>query len=229
VQVHAGEEAAALNRDLSARAFTLGPHVAFGAGELRPGTPGGDALLAHELAHVIQQGSAVPGGAVPVGEAGDAFERDADMAAAAAVQQLHGAERRREPAARPRAGAGLRLQRCNDPPRPDASHGIGRGLGVANPGDAIIGRTGDLMHPEDCHSYEQWLEQFPNVQTRKSTYSWIPSRSGSSMPNWLAIPARTKIARAAARTVSKTFRGPGLTHDCSQYAPAVASAMTAPT
>lgn len=206
VRVHAGEEAAELNRDLSARAFTLGPHVAFGAGELRPGTPSGDALLAHELAHVIQQGSAVPAGAVPVGETGDAFERDADIAAAAAVRQLHGAERQRERAPQPRAGAGLRLQRCNDPPRPDASHGVGRGVGAANPGDAIIGRTGDLMHPADCHSYEQWLEQFPNIQTFRASSGHLVLGGG-------AAPRAT----ATDATADPSLRRPTMLHGGQPY------------
>ena len=44
---------------MNARAFALGEHVAFDAeAEYKPGTPAGDALLAHELAHVVQQGAA---------------------------------------------------------------------------------------------------------------------------------------------------------------------------
>jgi len=48
-----GEDAAAA---VNARAFTLGPHVVFGAGEYSPDTREGTKLLAHELAHVVQQG-----------------------------------------------------------------------------------------------------------------------------------------------------------------------------
>ena len=44
--------------ELGARAVTVGEHVAFAPGEYRPGTPVGDALLAHELAHVGQQADA---------------------------------------------------------------------------------------------------------------------------------------------------------------------------
>jgi len=46
---------------LDARAFTLGDHIAFGAGQYAPGTQSGMGLLAHELTHVAQQGrDAVP-------------------------------------------------------------------------------------------------------------------------------------------------------------------------
>src|SRR5262249_1490194 len=52
VRVHTDVEAAGLSDELDARAFTVGGHVAFGRDEYRPGTAVGDALLAHELAHV---------------------------------------------------------------------------------------------------------------------------------------------------------------------------------
>src|SRR5512145_2532667 len=42
-------------RELSARAFTTGSDIVFDQGEYQPGTSGGRQLLAHELAHVVQQ------------------------------------------------------------------------------------------------------------------------------------------------------------------------------
>ncbi|HYJ79141.1 MAG TPA: DUF4157 domain-containing protein, partial [Longimicrobiaceae bacterium] len=55
VRVHTGEDAAASARAVGARAYTVGRDVVFAAGEYRPETPGGRHLLAHELAHVLQQ------------------------------------------------------------------------------------------------------------------------------------------------------------------------------
>ena len=55
VRVHAGATAAASARALGARAYAVGRDVVFGAGEYQPGTPSGARLLAHELAHVVQQ------------------------------------------------------------------------------------------------------------------------------------------------------------------------------
>jgi hypothetical protein len=40
---------------LNARAFTVGRHIGFAAGEYAPGTGDGRRLIAHELAHVVQQ------------------------------------------------------------------------------------------------------------------------------------------------------------------------------
>jgi outer membrane protein OmpA-like peptidoglycan-associated protein len=56
VRVHADSHAAALANGLGANAFTIGNDIYFGAGRYTPETPQGERLLAHELAHVAQQG-----------------------------------------------------------------------------------------------------------------------------------------------------------------------------
>lgn len=55
VRVHTDAEAARSAQEIGARAYTAGEHVAFAAGEYSPGTGEGSRLLAHELAHVVQQ------------------------------------------------------------------------------------------------------------------------------------------------------------------------------
>ncbi len=57
VRVHADTEANQSALGVDARAFTLANDVSFAPGEYRPGTREGRHLLAHELAHVIQQRS----------------------------------------------------------------------------------------------------------------------------------------------------------------------------
>jgi Domain of unknown function (DUF4157) len=54
-QIHAGPLAASSARSLHARAYTVGSHIVFAPGEYRPETAGGRQLLAHELAHTLQQ------------------------------------------------------------------------------------------------------------------------------------------------------------------------------
>jgi len=56
VRVHTDVRSAEISDNLNARAFTLGNNIAFGSGEYQPGTLIGNALIAHELAHVVQQG-----------------------------------------------------------------------------------------------------------------------------------------------------------------------------
>ena len=57
VRVHIGPQAAASATALRARAYTLGNHIVFGAGQYAPTTASGRLLIAHELTHVLQQGS----------------------------------------------------------------------------------------------------------------------------------------------------------------------------
>jgi len=78
VRVHSGDAAAESAQALRARAYTVGHHIVLG--------PGGHDrnLLAHELAHVVQQSGREGGG----GAAPDALEHEADRAAQAAS---HGA------------------------------------------------------------------------------------------------------------------------------------------
>jgi hypothetical protein len=57
VRVHTDAMAAESARSVSALAYTVGRDVMFGAGQYAPTTAHGLGLLAHELAHVVQQGS----------------------------------------------------------------------------------------------------------------------------------------------------------------------------
>jgi hypothetical protein len=83
VRVHTGPRAAESSRMLSARAFAIGEHVVFANGNYEPGTVAGQRLLAHELAHVVQQSR---GGATPDSSSAVArLEASADAAAAAAL------------------------------------------------------------------------------------------------------------------------------------------------
>lgn len=60
VRLHTGSEAASLAQAVGAQAFTLGREIVFDQGEFQAGTSGGRELLAHELAHVVQQGETAP-------------------------------------------------------------------------------------------------------------------------------------------------------------------------
>ena len=120
VRVHTDAKAGELSDELNARAFTIGSHVAFGGGEYKPGTLVGDALIAHELAHVVQQGGGNPSGGPQTKDAalGDdsSLEQDADRSAVGAVvSALTGAKTGLAEIganALPRLTSGLKLQRC---------------------------------------------------------------------------------------------------------------------
>jgi hypothetical protein len=84
VRLHTNAEAAERTQASGAEASTQGAHISFAAGRFRPDTSAGRELLAHELAHTVQQTGPLHG---PRTQAASRHEAQADRAAAAA---LHG-------------------------------------------------------------------------------------------------------------------------------------------
>jgi Domain of unknown function (DUF4157) len=80
VKIHTGQDAADSAKDAKAKAYTYGNHVVFNEGQYNTESHTGKTLLAHELTHVVQQGSgpakgkAGPGGGVH-GKAGRQVQR----------------------------------------------------------------------------------------------------------------------------------------------------------
>ena len=83
VRVHTDELAGALARSVQARAFTTGSDIFFAGDAYEPGSARGRALLAHELAHVVQQRGTPTSGELRVSEPGDHLEQEAERAAGA--------------------------------------------------------------------------------------------------------------------------------------------------
>jgi hypothetical protein len=84
VRIHTGPWAAAAARMLGARAFTVGHHIVFADGMYAPASPETQRLLAHELVHVVQQGSAparASEGVLRVGDPSDPLEYEAEQVA----------------------------------------------------------------------------------------------------------------------------------------------------
>ncbi|MBS1510472.1 MAG: DUF4157 domain-containing protein [Bacteroidetes bacterium] len=57
VKIHTGSDAAQMNRQLNAKAFTVGNDIYFNEGEYNTSSTDGKHLLAHELTHTLQQQS----------------------------------------------------------------------------------------------------------------------------------------------------------------------------
>jgi hypothetical protein len=90
VRIHTDQRAAQSAAAVNALAYTVGSKIVFGEGQYRPGTNSGKGLLAHELTHVIQQGSRMPnpGTALIIGTPNDPAEAAAERAAGAAHQGM---------------------------------------------------------------------------------------------------------------------------------------------
>jgi hypothetical protein len=81
VRVHTDARAAVSAQAVQARAYTVGRHVVFGAGQYAPDAGAGRRLLAHELTHVVQQrggAQVAPTFPLRVGESTSQAEREAD-------------------------------------------------------------------------------------------------------------------------------------------------------
>jgi hypothetical protein len=81
VRMHADRRAADSARAVNALAYTVGRDVVFGSGRYAPGTSEGRRLLAHELAHVVQQASVSTTSVGRISDYHDPAERDAERAA----------------------------------------------------------------------------------------------------------------------------------------------------
>jgi hypothetical protein len=79
VRVHTDEKAAESARAVNALAYTVGKHVVFAAGRYVPGLPTSQRLLAHELAHTLQQPDPASSAEdLQISEPQDHWEREAD-------------------------------------------------------------------------------------------------------------------------------------------------------
>lgn len=89
VRIHTDAKAAESAKAVKARAYTAGQHVVMGASQPSPETIAGRHLLAHELAHVVQQSY---GGPAPSLTRSAPHEHDAHAAAIAVSTGLQGVE-----------------------------------------------------------------------------------------------------------------------------------------
>jgi outer membrane protein OmpA-like peptidoglycan-associated protein len=89
VRIHTDSTANRSTSEVNALAFTVGNHIAFADGQYAAGTSRGNRLLAHELAHVVQQGGATAdsvrdvhdGPTMAMSEVSDVVQRAGDPAA----------------------------------------------------------------------------------------------------------------------------------------------------
>ena len=98
IRVFADERAAESASALGANAYAVGSNIVFGEGRFEPESSDGQRLLAHELAHTVQQGAHTAPASLPdaleVSQPGDAGEAEAEAASsrvsAGDQAQVHG-------------------------------------------------------------------------------------------------------------------------------------------
>jgi uncharacterized protein DUF4157 len=144
VRVHTDDQADRAARSIDATAFTTGRDIYFRRGAYGPGTPAGDATLAHEVAHTVQGRVGRRAGVSAAGEAG---EREADRAVPAL---LSGAPvRLRQPA------AAIARQEPGTMLKPPPNWLYVNYPGYSRPGSVVIPPTGPTyLKPPLSSKYE---------------------------------------------------------------------------
>ena len=91
VRVHTGDRADQSAQAIHASAYAFGSHITFASGAYAPDSPQGRHLLAHELAHVVQQSASSSSQAERIAPQTSDAERAADVAADTVVSGGDGA------------------------------------------------------------------------------------------------------------------------------------------
>jgi len=124
VRVHSDGKAAESARAVNAQAYTVGNKIVFGDGQYPCSTFAGQQLLAHELAHTLQQKS-LPYSSEPltITNPGDNAEREADRAAAGVLtgSKPQTGTSASTQVARQAGGTGPDAKPQTDPAKPDPS------------------------------------------------------------------------------------------------------------
>ncbi len=185
VRVHTDGRAASMAKQMSALAFTVGRDISFASGRYRPGTMAGDALIAHEVAHTIQQGGSAHR-ATEVGTSDEAaLEHDADAAAARAVAG--------QPAAITRSvgrGGGLKLQRCSSA---DCTRYGPSGLRLDLEKKRKCGLLDPPFRPEDVGTFPDYAPE-DDLSNRRLDDSCYPRHYGPRQPIIAGLGPRPPVA-----------------------------------
>ena len=86
VRIHTDTRATASAQALGANAYAVGSDIVFGPGHYAPGTREGDRLIAHELAHVVQQSRQKAGESGHLSRREDESEQEAEALASQVMQ-----------------------------------------------------------------------------------------------------------------------------------------------
>ena len=185
VRIHHDTAARSAADRLDAAAFTRGQDIFLGTDAPERDSPAEHALLAHELAHVVQQQRAITVGAGEIGAAGDVLEREADAAGRGALMSAAPArvpEMQRQPRG---TTLHMRAQLSQTVPRSEVQRALEAYLRRAQ--QAQGGRT---------------LQLTPVVRAVLQALASLPGPSGTSdaqrvlgMDGWLA--SRLELAEPA--------------------------------
>lgn len=186
VRVHRGAQAEASARAVRARAYTVGQHIVFGAGEFAPQTAGGQRTLAHELTHTLQQRQASAVQALSLGPSNDDHEREAEQIASAVLAPArHG---QTLPRPQPTPLAVQRLQRLTDSEF-ESSAGVATGISDGSM-STVNGVDGSSASANNCFGAEGCGIHFDFAKAYKGTYPYAAAGGRVVRGVYVKISAR---------------------------------------
>lgn len=165
VRVHTGTTSAAAAEAVSAKAYTLGDNIHFAAGQFDPTSAQGQHLLAHEVAHTVQQRGQEPRrqNKLAVSTPEDAAEREADVAADAMIEG-------REATVSPISDGIVQLRPAG-PVAPDGVYStawtreFATKAGIGGGGNAVD----QALHAFDWAGFRQFLQDADTTRTQYET------------------------------------------------------------
>ncbi len=207
VTVHTAPEADAFARGYGGVAATVGNQVAFAAGYYRPGTLRSDAIMAHELAHVVQQRGAVADGPGPWERGQPGEEHDADRAAANLLlagrsgtghHAALGAALGPGPAVPTRAGGRPRVQSCICQESPAGMDDVTIDTTVTESDESVMESLEGLEKP-----YEAIVRRDDDVRRNAITAGLPGTTFGGVMDNNRAFKEADDAAAAEGTTTAE--------------------------
>jgi hypothetical protein len=230
VRVHDDGASATAAEAMGARAFTVGNHIHFGAGQLAAGTREGDRLLAHELTHVVQgtgrapiarkEESADEAAAAPDGGAAAKVPNPMDGGGAAAATGATGEEAAAEgtegPAPSGEPVAEVAPTSLADEAQAEAEQVVSQpGDPAEKEADAVADQVTDDLHGGDQKEAPADGGEGAAAQAEapKEQAAPVAAKLGGGGPQPQAAPSRTDLfdqeLAAIDRAIAPVFAAPG--------------------
>jgi hypothetical protein len=197
VRVHTGHRAGEAADSVQARAFTVREDIVFAEGQYAPETTNGQRLLAHELAHVVQQRQ-------PTG--GVASEREAERDARDAAHELTSGG---APTVRERARPGI-VQKQETPQK--GSHEVTAQISISAPFTFTVWVDGFVVAYGEASPFEAFEKSW-SFDENTSTLTVSVTAGGGGVSHFAPSAARGMLAQsdhgvltlADARTESRRY------------------------
>nr|MDQ3368275.1 DUF4157 domain-containing protein [Myxococcota bacterium] len=209
VRVHTGAASHEAAGAVGAHAYALGNDIHFASGQYDPHSSGGQELIAHEVAHTVQQRGGAPARQhkLAISQPGDSFEREADVAASAMV--------RGEAASV--SGGGVQIARTENTelvpgPKPSKADSTKASVAKQSVDVQLFGKSGKITCTEDGVNGSLDLKEIKLGETKRTISKKWPFQAPGA-PGGIMVILDGSLTLSSTATVTATggvrdFGGP---------------------